>query len=107
MGILLFNPNNDPNLIKITYGKSKDGKNDLKQFIITMVSSNRIPVFVKLISGNTYDKTHFKELMNEFGQDLLEMFNMNKFFVFDAEFYVSKTLKTVDPSINWITRVPE
>lgn len=97
----------NPDLIKITFGKSKDGRNDLKQFMISMVTSNRIPVFMKLISGNTSDKTHFRELVDEFGKDILKMFNKAKFFVFDSEFYVSKTLKTVDPSLNWITRVPE
>lgn len=77
-------PHYDPNLIKITYGKSKDGRNDLKQFMISMVTSNRIPVFMKLINGNTSDKTHFRELVNEFGQNILDMFDTTKFFVFDT-----------------------
>lgn len=95
------------NVIKITFGKSKDGRNDLKQFMISMVTNNRLPVFLSIISGNTSDKTHFRELVTNFGNQILEMFDTEKFFVFDSEFYTSKTLKTVDPSINWITRVPE
>jgi transposase len=52
----------DPAPIQITHGFSKDGRPDLKQFIISPVMSDSVPVFIQALSGNTSDKCHFREL---------------------------------------------
>jgi len=58
--------------IEITHGYSKDRRPDLKQFNISLVMSDSLPVFIQALSGNTSDKNHFKEMVKEYGQSLQE-----------------------------------
>jgi transposase len=56
--------------IQITNGFSKDGRPNLKQFVISLVMSDSLPVFIQALSGNTSDKHHFRELVITYGQSL-------------------------------------
>jgi len=47
---------------------SKDHRPDLKQFVISLVMSDNLPVFT--LSGNTSDKNHFREIVKEYGRSL-------------------------------------
>jgi transposase len=52
-----YNRDFNTRLIKLTYGHSKDHRNDLKQFVISLVTEQRgIPVFMEPFSGNASDK---------------------------------------------------
>ena len=59
--------------IKITQGFSKDHRPDLKQFVISLVMSDDLPVFIHALSGNASDKNHFREIVKEYGTSLREM----------------------------------
>lgn len=93
--------------IEITYGYSKDGRQDLKQFIISMITCNSLPIFLTTLSGNTSDRVHFREMIQEYGQQIKEALNSDNIFVFDSAFYNEPTLTGVGSSIKWITRVSE
>lgn len=93
--------------IEITYGYSKDGRPDLKQFIISMITCNSLPIFLTTLSGNTSDRVHFKEMIQEYGQQIKEALNSDNIFVFDSAFYNEPTLIAIGSSIKWITRVSE
>ena len=41
--------------IQITHGYSMDHRPDLKQFVISLVMSDSLPVFIQALSGNTPD----------------------------------------------------
>ena len=53
--------------IKITYGYSKDHRPYLKQFVISLITSKELPVFIQTLGGNTSDKNHFRELTKGYG----------------------------------------
>ena len=56
--------------IQITHGYSRDHRPDLKQFVISLVMSDSLPVFIQALSGNTSDKNHFREIVKEYGRSL-------------------------------------
>ena len=93
--------------IKITYGFSKDHRPDLKQFVISLVMSDDLPVFIHALNGNTSDKNHFREIVKDYGASLQEKWGEDKIWVWDSAFYSEKNLREISDSYKWITRVPE
>lgn len=93
--------------IEITHGFSKDGRPDLKQFVISLVMSDSLPVFIQALSGNTSDKNHFREMVKEYGQSLQEKWGEDKIWVWDSAVYSEKNLGDISEDYTWITRVPE
>ncbi len=71
--------------IEITHGFSKDHRPDLKQFVISLVMSDDLPVFIQALSGNASDKI----------------------WIWDSAGYSEKNLGEISGSYKWITRVPE
>jgi len=98
---------NDETAIEITYGYSRDHRPDLKQFVVSMVTSNRLPVFISTLSGNTSDKKHFRQLLRQYGSQMQAAFDQQTTFIFDSAFYVSKTIRACGTETKWISRVPE
>jgi transposase len=93
--------------IRITQGYSKDGRPDLKQFVISLVMNDDLPVFIQALSGNASDKNHFREIVKEYGASLREKWGEDKIWVWDSAVYSEKNIKEISPSYKWITRVPE
>jgi transposase len=93
--------------IQITHGYSRDGRPDLKQFVISLVMDDDLPVFIKALSGNASDKNHFREIVKEYGASLQEKWGEDKIWVWDSAVYSEKNIKEISPSYKWITRVPE
>ena len=52
--------------VKITHGYSKDHRPDLKQVVVTLVTSQkaRIPLWLEALDGNSSDKTSFRETVD-------------------------------------------
>ncbi|MDI6886795.1 MAG: DUF4277 domain-containing protein, partial [archaeon] len=94
-------------LDKLYRGYSKDGRPDLKQFVISLVMSDDLPVFIQALSGNASDKNHFREIVKEYGASLQEKWGEDKIWVWDSAVYSEKNIKEISPSYKWITRVPE
>ena len=95
----------EPRSIKITMGHSKDGRMDLNQFVLSMVSNQHgIPLFVKAHSGNSSDKKTILQAIRKVkeGLDL----NDAAYFVADSAIYSQKNLDHLGQDIAWITRVP-
>lgn len=93
--------------IQITYGYPKDHRADLKQFVVSMVTSQGLPVFVQGLSGNTSDKDHFRDLFQTYGTMLMQTWGKDRIWVWDSAFYTEMNLKALPPDIIWVTRVPE
>ena len=93
--------------IQITHGYSKDHRPDLKQFVISLVMSDSLPVFIQALSGNTSDKNHFREIVKEYGRSLQEKWGEDKIWVWDSAGYSEKNLREISESYKWIMRVPE
>lgn len=93
--------------IQITYGYPKDHRVDLKQFVVSMVISQGLPVFVQGLSGNTSDKDHFRDLFQTYGTMLMQTWGKDRIWVWDSAFYTETNLKALPPDIMWVTRIPE
>ena len=102
------NSDDDSVPISITHGKSKDNRNDLKQYIISMitVSEGDLPVWISTLSGNTSDKTHFREVIKNYAKQLAE--NDEKiYFVVDSAGYTDENIREMPDIVMWLSRVPE
>jgi transposase len=93
--------------IQITHGYSRNGRPDLKQFAISLIMDDDLPVFIQALSGNASDKSHFREIVREYGASLREKWGEDKIWVWDSAFYSERNVKEVSGSYKWITRVPE
>jgi len=93
--------------VQITQGHSKDHRSDLKQFVISLIMSDSLPVSIQTLSGNTSDKTHFREIVKQYGQSLKESWGEDKIWVRDSAGYTEETIKAISDDYKWISRVPE
>lgn len=96
----------DDQIIQLSYGFSKDGNHNLKQFLISLICCDRLPLFISTMSGNKSDKKYFGELIIEYGQQIRDQFGEDKTFVFDSAYFTEDNMRKTGDQINWITRVP-
>ena len=91
--------------IEITLGHSKDGRMDLNQFVLSMVSNQHgIPIFVQAHSGNSSDKKTIIEAIRRVKEGL--DFDDDAYFVADSALYSYENINHLGEKISWITRVP-
>ncbi len=94
--------------ISITNGFSKDKRFDLKQFVISLITSSQFdfPVWMDVLSGNSSDKTHFRDVIKKFSKELSKQ-NEETYFVMDSAMYTDENVKEISLLVKWISRVPE
>jgi transposase len=91
--------------IEITLGHPKDGRWDLKQFVVSMVTNQcGIPLFVQAHSGNKSDKKTIIETIQMFKSNL--DFSEKSYFAADSAFFSSENIGLLGDRTLWITRVP-
>ena len=91
--------------IEITLGHSKDGRMDLNQFVLSMVSNQHgIPLFVQAHSGNSSDKKTILQAIQRVKEGL--DFSDDVYFVADSALYSEENINHLGKEIPWITRVP-
>jgi transposase len=91
--------------IEITLGHSKDGRMDLKQFVLGLVTNqDGIPLFSKAHSGNASDKNTIIEafMMVKKGLNLDD----TTYYIADSAVYSEKNIKQLGTEMLWITRIP-
>jgi transposase len=93
----------DPGVINITHGYSRDHRPDLKQFLVDLVSSTDgdVPLFLRLGSGNEADKAVFVQVIQEYRKQ----WHFEGLFVVDSALFSAENLGQLG-SIKWLTRVP-
>ena len=91
----------------ITFGYPKQGRSDLKQYILSLITAydGAIPLFAGAIRGNTSDTKHFKELIKLVEENIKNSTD-DHYFVLDSAAYCEENLKTLN-KVFLITRVPE
>ena len=94
----------EPNIIRICRGYSRDQRPDLKQFLINLICSadGGVPLWLKIVSGNENDSRQFAEIMTNFANN----WQTDSLFVIDAAFYSENNLKLVE-SLLWLSRAPQ
>lgn len=95
----------EPVAIKITHGYSKDGRGDLKQYLLKLITTEDgdIPLFLQLGDGNEVDKTSFVPMIQEFQQQWSEA--EPEVFVGDSALYSKDNIQALGHT-PWITLVP-
>ena len=97
------------NIIKLTYGHSKDHRPDLKQAMMSLVVSGAgsIPIWMEPQDGNSSDKSSFHETIKKVRSFQKQLKNCPEFkWVADSALYTKdKLLKQTD--YLWLSRVPE
>ena len=91
----------------VKFGYSKDNRSDLKQFVISLISSQdgAVPLLAKTISGDSSDKTHFQEQLKHIKQQIIES-EAHSYYVADSALYTRSTIEAISPKLFWISRVP-
>jgi len=91
--------------IEITFGHPKDGRWDLKQFVLSMVTNQcGIPLFVQAHSGNKSDKKTLIETIENLKSNL--DFSDKSYFAADSAFFSSENINLLGDRTLWISRVP-
>ena len=93
--------------VKITHGYSKDHRPDLKQVVVTLITSQkgRIPLWLEALDGNSSDKNSFKESVNAYCRHLAD--GKTPWFVLDSAAYTAGNIANWGTEKRWLTRVPE
>jgi transposase len=93
------------NAIEITLGHSKDGRMDLKQFVLGLVTNqDGIPLFAKAHSGNASDKNTIMESFLKIKSGL--HLDDAAYYIADSAVYSKKNIQLLGTETLWITRVP-
>ena len=93
--------------VKITHGYSKDKRPDLKQVVVSLITSQkgRIPLWLEALDGNSSDKHSFPVTVDSYCQQLAE--GEMPWFVMDSAAYTKDNINNWGTKKKWITRVPE
>ncbi|MEA1944922.1 MAG: IS1634 family transposase, partial [Euryarchaeota archaeon] len=94
--------------IKITKGHAKNKRYDLNQFVVSLITGSQadFPFRMAVLSGNTSDKKHFREVIEKFSEELSES-DGEMYFVMDSAMYSEDNVKSISLLAKWISRVPE
>lgn len=98
--------NLEPVPINITHGYSRDHRPDLKQYTLSLLTTETegIPLFIQVGSGNDSDQKAFGKMIKEFKSQWTGA--APSVYVMDAAFYTESNLEEFQYSIKWISRVP-
>ena len=96
----------DQQLITITEGYSKDHRPDLKQAVVTLITSqaSSIPIWLETLDGNSSDRASFPKTVQAYCRALGEA--EQPYYVMDSAGYSGDNLKGME-KVRWLTRVPE
>ena len=91
--------------IQITYGYPKDGRWDLKRFVLGIAANQHgVPLFLQTFSGNESDKETIRTIIRDLTENLKS--EEKVYHVADSEFYTPATLHLLGQQTFWISRVP-
>lgn len=95
----------DPKVIEITHGYSRDRRPDLKQVVLSLVVNgpSAIPIFMEPLDGNNSDKESFHKTIQAFQKQI--RFDKDFKWVADSALYTAD--KLLSSNYQWLTRVPE
>jgi transposase len=100
-----YEPDCDLGEITITYGHPKDGRWDLKRFVLGMAANQYgVPLFLQTFSGNESDKETILTIIQHLTENLKS--DEKVYHVADSAFYTAKNLQTLGQHTFWISRVP-
>src|SRR5512142_459419 len=103
----------EASVIAITYGYSRDHREDLKQWMLALATTHDgdVPIFLRPLDGNSPDKESLsaavKEVMTQLREQVPEE-QEQRIAIFDSGGYSQANMKSYnDAKLWWISRVPE
>ncbi len=96
-------------MIEVTYGYSRDHREDLKQWMLALVTSGEgVPQFLQPLDGNASDKRALVEAVQALTQQLRESGEIPGVYVADSGLYSAETMTQLNQAgVRWVSRVPE
>lgn len=98
----------DSHIIHITHGYSRDHREDLKQWMMSLATADvhGIPIGLQLLSGNTSDKESLIQQIKEVLHQLDGAEKTEGMYIADSGAYSEENMNMLN-RIGWIARVPE
>jgi transposase len=92
--------------VEIRHGYSKEQRPDLKQVVVTLITSqaSALPLWLEVLDGNSSDKASFPQTIQAYCRQLQEA--TPPWFVMDSAGYSKENLAAWQ-DLGWVTRVPE
>jgi transposase len=99
----------DAHTIAVTYGYSRDHREDLKQWMLALITSGEwVPHFLKALNGNASDKVSLPQVVGDLTRQLRESGETAGVYVADSGLYSEANLRTLNAAeVAWVSRVPE
>ncbi len=97
-------------VIGITYGYSRDHREDLKQWMLALATTQEgdVPLFLRPLDGNSSDKVTLASAVEALHEQLCTPASDPSFFVADSGVYSEVNMRRFNEAkIRWISRVPE
>jgi transposase len=104
-----YEVDDDPKIVEVKHGFSKDHRPDLKQVVLSLVvnGASSIPLWMDALDGNSSDKESFHETIKKVEDFRAQIDLKGKFkWIADAALYTKERLLKSNDYI-WVTRVPE
>ena len=103
--------NENEHVIAITYGYSRDHREDLKQWMLALATTHQgdIPLFLQPLSGNSSDKESLVRVIADVHAQLRQKDPEEKpIYVADSGLYSASNMLTLNQAgVRWVSRVPE
>jgi transposase len=98
-----------PTVIEVTYGYSRDHREDLKQWMLALVTSGEgVPQFLQPLDGNASDKRTLLEAVQALTQQLQMSGEAPGVYVADSGLYSAENMTHLHHAgVQWVSRVPE
>jgi transposase len=91
--------------IRITFGHAKDGRSDLKRFVLGLVTNQfGLPLFTEAFSGNESDKKSIIKMIQKTQQAI--NLDDKSYWVVDSALYTEDNIKLLGTEMKWITHAP-
>lgn len=91
--------------IRITFGHAKDGRTDLKRFVLGLVTNQfGLPLYTEAFSGNESDKKSLIEMIQKTQQAI--NLDDKSYWIADSALYTEDNIKLLGTERRWITRAP-
>ena len=100
----------EASVIAITYGYSRDHREDLKQWMLALATTQEgdVPLFLQPLDGNSSDKVTLASAVEALHEQLQAPESDPSFFVADSGVYSEANMRRFNEAkIRWISRVPE
>jgi len=101
-----YEKDQEPGVIRIVRGYSRDHRPDLKQVIVGLLTTYRsaLPAWIQALDGNAADVRVVPGLIKAYVQQFRE--GEEPYFVADSALYAEENLQALS-EVKWVSRVPE